>query len=173
MYNQTWPAELLAISTKYNPVKRRKVSTIKLTLIPNEEMAETMGREVEQALVMVEEQAVSKVTISLPVVDYNLILSHEYGDQVKIRIMDSAQAVVQTGPEMIITVKWGHMTEDAVDLLEFLHRHMGTVEVQMEERQTSMDGAIGEAVDRLKKSVGKDGSVTMEFEGKSTTVVGN
>ena len=151
MYNQIWQATLTKIATVWKVKKRdeKKITGIRLVLPFSAELAEALSDDAQAALAMLSDGSGSaEVKFKIPAAEVILELSDleevpelsglASGDVATVRTLDTMRAVAklgEDGPELEVVATWTHYDEAGDDVLDFLHRHMGPIGVQLQARQ--------------------------------------
>jgi len=184
MYNQIWPAVLTKIATVWKVKKRdeKKVTGIKLVLPFTAELAEALSDDAPAALAMLSDGSGSaEVKFKIPAAEVVLELSDtESDDAATVRMLDTMRAVAklgEDGPELEVVATWTHYEDSADDVLDFLHRHMGALGVQLQPRQgelplASPEQAVRDSLKAMQRTLGPDGGMTVMAGGKSATLKG-
>ncbi len=183
MYGKPWLCRLTKVATIWTKKKNRekKITGIRFVLPFEDELADGLGDDAPAALALLNEgKAGPEVKLSIPCGAVILELSDvEDGDMATVRMLDKMRAVArpgEDGPELEVTANFTHYDDGCEDVLDFMHRHMGAVEVQMLPRQEELPGTNDEAVKgsirKMRRALGPDGSMTLESGGKSVTLTG-
>lgn len=186
LHNQLWPATLTKIATVWKVKKHdeKKVTGIRLVLQFTAELAEALSDDAPAALAMLSDGSGSaQVRFRIPAAEVVLELhdteGESDGDTATVRMLDSMRAVArpgEDGPELEVVATWTHYDTDD-DVLDFLHRNMGPLGVQLQPRQGELalgtpDQAVRESLRAMQRTLGPDGSMTLEHGGKVVTLKG-